>query len=339
MSEIQRCEWSDLPSDQCAHCGAAPGTRPRLEPARPTRETATRESDSTTLERPKLPDSWAPSNDAGECRCGQPTRDEAWLCDDCQGRFIGTLRDLAPLDDELAVTITRQRASAASGGPRGATTGLPWHERAADAQRALHGLLVLWVRFCDEERVRGAGIELPADRIASLAEWLSACVHGLSLLDIGPEAFDEITDAAAECHRIVFWKRRNRVYLGPCGVVDETPNEDGEAQADPCPGEVYAEEGEPVGYCDLCEQGATVAVKRSALETDLDGRLYTAAEIARLSTYLGLDAPREQVRKRVLYWHRHKLVEQRSTTPDGLPMFRYGDVRGRLYADFAKRSA
>lgn len=340
MSE--RCEWSDLRVEHCAHCGASPGSRPTLEPPRALVRREVVATEDSTLERPKLPDTWGPSNDAGECRCGQPTQDEAWLCPTCEDRFLGTLADLPALDEELSVTITRQRAAGAAGTPRGATNSLPWHETASDARRALHGLLVSWVRFCTEENVRGKRMDDPVDRIDSLATWLASRVHGLALLDIGPEAMDEITDAAAECHRIVFWKRRNRVYLGPCGVTREQPNPDTGfigGTEDPCPGEVYAEEGEPVGYCDLCGDGATVAVKRSAMEKDLDSRLYTAAEIARLSTYLGLDVPREQVRRRVLYWHRHKLVEQRSTNLEGLPLFRYGEVRGRLYADFAKRAS
>jgi hypothetical protein len=191
------------------------------------------------------------------------------------------------------------------------------------------------VRFCDEEQVRGPVMHFPADRIDSMSAWLATRVHGLALLDIGPEAMDEITDAAAECHRIVFWKRRSRIYLGPCQTTQT--DEDGN-ETPPCPGEVYAEEGEPVGYCDLCKQGATVVIRRDKLEKDLDGYLATASEIARLATYLGLDVKREVVRKRVLYWHRHKRIEQRSTDPTGLPMVRYGEARTLLYADFAKRA-
>lgn len=325
-----RCDWSDLPTNQCAHCGAAPGDTIDLGEAAGPRQPTPRPVAARTLERPRLPGTWAPQADAGECRCGRPTRDAAWMCEDCIHRFERTLADLGALDNELTVTITRQRTTGATETTRGATNDLPWHERASQAQRALHGLLVSWVRFCDEEGVRGPHIREPADTIRSLAAWLTTRIRGLSLLDIGPEALDEITDAAAECHRIVFWKRRSRVYLGPCGIEHEDYD-------DPCPGEVYAEEGEPVGHCDLCGQGATVVVKRSAMEADLDSRLYTAAEIARLATYLGLDAPREKVRQRVLYWHRHKLIEQRSTTDEGWPMFRYGEVRARLYADFARR--
>lgn len=328
---MNRCAWSDLLEPECAHCGAQPGSTIVLAAVTALRK-AGNEDPESTLERPRLPEGWAPNSDAGTCRCGTPTRDGAWLCDDCAACFTRTLADLGALDEELTISIARQRAAATEGGPRSTETGLPWHEFAADARRTLHGLLVSWVRFCIDEGVRGAPAAQPTDRIATLAAWLANCVHGLTLLDLGPEAFDEITDAAAECHRIVFWKRKNRVYLGPCGATTED-------QPEPCPGEVYADPDEPVGNCDACTAGKTVVIARSDLEQQLDSRLYTAAEIAHLSTYLGLDVPREQVRKRVLYWHRHKIIEQRSTTDAGLPMFRYGEVRGRLYTDFARRSA
>lgn len=334
MSE--RCGWSDLLVRECAHCGAAPGSRPRVGAARPPRATVEPDGQGSTLERPSLPPTWQPEASAGECRCGKPTRDDMWLCDDCEAGFTSTLEALPDLDDELTVTITRQRAAATTGGPRSASTPLPWHERAAEARRTLHGLLVMWVRFCDEESVRGPEIDYPEDRIPSLAAWLATRVHGLALLDIGPEAVDEITNAAAECHRIVFWKRRNRVYLGTCGAIET--DDDGQ-ESEPCSGEVYADEGEPVGYCEECGQGVTVVIKRGELEKDLDSRLYTAAEIARLSTYLGLDVPRDQVRRRVLYWHRHKRIVQRSTDLAGAPMFRYGEVRGMLYAEYARHAS
>lgn len=328
-----RCEWSDLPADQCEHCGANPGDRPRLSAIQPPRHQRP-EPEPSQLRRPKLPDTWAPTNSDG-CRCGVPTRDGAWLCDACEKRFTDTLADLAQLDDEIVTTMTRQTAAVITGGARSATTPLPWHEKAATARRTLHGLLATWVRFCDEEHVRGPAADFPADTIPAMAAWLTERVHGLTLLDIGPEAMDEITDAAAECHRLVFWKRKNRLYLGPC----RTPIETEDAEPEVCPGEVYADEGEPVGFCDLCGQGATVVVRRAELEKELDAYLATAAEIARLATYLGLDVKRDRVRKQVLYWHRHKRIVQRGEDADGSPMFRYGEVRGMLYREFATRSA
>jgi hypothetical protein len=275
---------------------------------------------------------------ANECRCGRPTRDAAYVCDQCVERLARALGDCGWTDVELETTITRQRGIPTTGGAPSAERGLPWHERGAEARRNLHGLLVSWVRFCGEERVRGVPTWQPTDRVVSLSRWLLHCVDGLALHDIGPEAVDEITDAVAECQRIVFYKRRSRVYLGVCEqpVIDD---EGEEYAAVVCEGEVYAEEGAPVGTCDDCGQGVTVAIRRTELERKLDDRLCTAAEIARLSTYLGLDADRDKVRQRVHYWHRHKRVMPRGSGDDDAPLFRYGEVRSMLYAEFATRDA
>lgn len=271
-----------------------------------------------------------------ECRCGKPTRDDAYVCDDCSTGLSRALGDIAWLDDELETTITRQRAATYDGSTSG--TGdkpLPWHERAADARRTLHGLLVSWVRFCDEEDIRGIPQWQARDNLTSLARWMLHCVRGLSLHDIGPDAVDEITDAVAECERVVFWKRRSRTYLGPCGqkVTDEWD----EVVTLACPGEVYAEENADVGTCDECGQGVTVAIRKADLNKQLDDRLCTAAEIARLSTYLGLDVPRDRVRKQVNTWHARKLVTPASKDHEGNPLFRYGAVRTLLYATYVTR--
>ena len=328
-----RCDYSDLRPEHCAHCGARPGDDGlTLAPVTPLRHAAPA-GDPVPLERPRLPATWAPSATDSECRCGKPTRDGAWLCDGCEKRLTDTLCDLTELDDEVVTTMTRQTGAAITGGSRSATTPLPWHEKAADARRTLHGMLATWVRFCDEEQVRGPVVEFPADTIPAMSAYLATRVHGLALLDIGPEAMDEITDAAAECHRLVFWKRKNRLYLGPC----ETPIEVEDGEPEVCPGEVYADEGEPVGFCNLCEQGVTVVIRRADLEKRLDGYLATAAEIARLATFLGLDVPRDTVRKRVHYWHRHKRIVPKREDADGAPMFAYGEVRGMLYKEFGAR--
>lgn len=343
MSTDTRCQWSDLPPETCAcpeHRGddraITPGDVRVSEPA-PARRVE--ELPDTTLEQPRLPSTWAPSANAGECRCGRPTRDDAWVCDHCVETFGHTLADLGALDIEVQTTMARLRGLPTQGGSRAAEKPLPWHDKAAEARRVLNGLLSSWVRFCEEEEVRGPGSTFPADTIASKAAWLETRVAGLALMDIGPECVDEITDAAAECHRLVFWKRRSRIYLGPCGAVE---TDDEGVESEPCPGDVYADEGEPVGFCEECGQGVTVAIRQGALNKELDDRLCTAAEIARLSTFLGLDQPRETVRKRVLYWHRHKRIAQRGMDYDATPpapMFKYGEVRTLLFSEFARDTA
>jgi hypothetical protein len=274
------------------------------------------------------------------CRCGKPNRDTRTVCDPCQNSLHRALGDVTWIDEEIDTTITRQRAAATTGGPASATTSLPWHERGAEARRHLHGILVSWVRLCSEEGVGNGPAQLPADRLPSLSRWLMWRLDGLAHHDAGYDAVEEITDAVAQCERIVFWKRRSRVYLGPCAYGDGLPAALAEAVG--CPGDVYAEEGQPVGYCDDCERGVTVVVRQTELDRDLHARLLSAADIADWSVRMGLDAKREEVRKRVLYWHRHKRIlahghEDRGETK--VPLFRYGDVRLLLAVEYGSDTA
>lgn len=271
------------------------------------------------------------------CRCGKPTRDNRYVCDQCAAKLERALANVAFLAEELDTHIARQKAAALNGGAASAEKGLPWHEKAGEARRDLHALLVSWVKFATEEHVRGAPDYQPADTLPSLAAWLLHVVDGLTLHDIGPEAADEITDAVAGCRRVVFYKRKHRVYLGMCGIPLE--DEDGELVGEDCPGEVYADPDADVGYCDDCKRGHTVVIRRGELEKRLDDRLCTPAEIARLSTYLGLHVDRDMVRKRVHYWHQHKRITASSRADNGDPMFRYGEVRSMLYQEFASQLA
>lgn len=277
------------------------------------------------------------SETTSACRCGRPTRDAAYVCDTCTGRLNEALNECPWLDDELEVTITRQRSAAIEGGRGSSERGLPWHDKASEARRLLHGLLSTWVRFCDEEGVRGLPNRLPRDNITSMSRWMLHLTHGLSLHDIGNEAVDELTDAIAECQRLVFWKRSARIYLGTC--EQRVEDEDGELIRESCPGEVYADEDAPVATCDECGQGMTVVIRKAVIDKRLEDQLCTAADIATYAVYLGMPAPREQVRKRVHYWHRHGRLLNHGTNVAGDPVFRYGEVRTMLFKEFGRDSA
>ena len=58
-------------------------------------------------------------------------------------------------------------------------------------------------------------------------------------------------------------------------------------------------------------------------------KLCTAAEIAHLSTYLGLDISREQVRKRINQWHRRNQITRKGGVLNE-PTFRFGDALALL---------
>lgn len=261
------------------------------------------------------------------CPCGTPTRDDATLCDRHAGELTQALAEVPFLAQELETSMAREKSSAGVAG--GATGGLHYDEQAGDALRALHACLVGWVRFCDAENIRHQSPrdELPADTLAALSRWLLWRVDGLTFHELGADAWEEITNACADARRVAFRKPLPRVYLGVCTRVIDSEE---------CGHAVYAVKGTEVGRCVApdCRMEYAVGESQQRLEAHLDSRLCTAAEIARLSTYLGLDAGRERVRKQINLWHKRGRIAAHSTTEAGDPRFQYGEVRVMLAATY-----
>ena len=79
---------------------------------------------------------------------------------------------------------------------------------------------------------------------------------------------------------------------------------------------------------------------RERLLRDLDGKICTAAEIAHLSTYLGLDIRRDQVRKQNQPMAQARARSARKGGTDDAPVFRFGDVLALLAKhDTTKRTS
>ena len=249
---------------------------------------------------------------ANECNCGKPARDQAYFCDDCGQRLSVALGEIPWLADELETTITRQKGTNYAGvSAKGSETPSPVNWGASEARTHLRAVLVSWVRFCADERVRNASphLGLPTDDLPAISRWLMWRVDGLSLLDIGPDAVEEITDAVAKCHRLID-RPADRQYLGRCDMCNE--------------GRYFARLGGTWATCDTCEARTEAEQIRTRLLDELDDRLCTAAEIAHLSTYLGLRADRDQVRKRINQWHKRKVIASESMFEE--PAFRFGVV-------------
>lgn len=267
------------------------------------------------------------------CRCGKPLRDVATVCDPCTRALENALGNVPWVADELNVTYTRQHAAPITSTGSSATTLLPWDERAARATRALDATLRRWVRITRDEHIGTSFVDDPAKDPAAMSRWLLCRVPALTHHDRGPAAAEQLVHVVTRAERVVFWKPRTRIYLGPCaygsGVLDQLSR---------CPGDVYAEEGEPVGTCADCGRGVSVVVRQSELDNDLRGRLLSAAEIADWAMRMGLDAKRDEVRRRVLYWHRHHRIQAAAVLERGntkIPLFRYGDVRLLLDLEYA----
>ena len=266
---------------------------------------------------------------SNECRCGRPTRDAAYVCDDCSESLARALGEIPWLDEELEITVSRQkgmdyrRVGGGKGGKKPAERPLPADMGASEARTHLKGVLVSWVRYSVEERVRNSSPHqgIPADTLPAISRWLLWRVDGLALLDIGPEAVEEVTSAVAHCHRLID-RPADRQYLGACDQCDD--------------GRIYARPGSRWARCEACDVAEDADARRSKLLDELDDRLCTASEIARLSTYMALKADRETVRKRVNQWHARGTIAKEAAFTDE-PAFRFGIVRRLLeHADSEK---
>lgn len=261
------------------------------------------------------------------CDCGRTTRDDAYVCDACADELAKALGDVPALTEELEVTIAKRRGidyrtvGGSKGGKKPTEMPPPGNMGAADALRHLKALLVSWALFCEAENVRNSDPRTDPlgegdDTTVALSRWLLWRVDGLTLHDQGGEAVDQITSAVAHCQRVID-RPADRQFLGACDLCQN--------------GRLYAAPHSDRAVCDQCESGRDANQLRANLLSELDDRLCTASEIARLSTYLGLRADRDQVRKRINQWHARGILAQAHAFSDE-PTFRFGDVYARLVA-------
>lgn len=270
-----------------------------------------------------------------ECRCGRPTRDDAAACDQCGDLLARSLGDIPWLDEELETTIAQQRGldyrnAGGTGTKKPAERPLPGNWSASEARGHLKALLVSWVLMCDEEGVRSPDPRygLPPDNLVAISRWLLWRVDGLMLHDAAGDVVSEVTEAVAQCHRLID-RAPDRQYLGDCRETD-------------CSGRLYARPGGALARCESCHTTSSADEIRTRLLGELDDRLCTAREIAELSTYLGLKAGRDQVRKHVEYLGRKGLVAKHQAFSDR-DVFRFGEVYALLvkrdYGEKAKQPA
>lgn len=247
------------------------------------------------------------------CKCGRETRDDAYLCQDCGDELARALGDMPALDEELDVTITRQRALPTEGGSAGAETPLPWHAKAAEAQHHLKALLVTWARMCEEEHVRHCSprtkpLDEHDDNIPALSRWLLWRVDGLELHPAGPDAHEEITDAVAQCRRLVD-RPPERWYAGPCDL---------------CRADLYATSRQGQVQCrtEQCPASYDIAERRDWLLAAAEDRLVGAADLARAVSWLGAQP---LTRHRVGMWAKRGRILAKGH--DGTrPLYRVGDA-------------
>src|SRR3954466_15496809 len=89
------------------------------------------------------------------CRCGRPTRDQAFVCDTCSDGFTQALAEIPWLVGELETTLTGRKGIdyRTVGGTPSSETRLPLHLAASGIRPDLHAVLTSWVKFCHDKQI------------------------------------------------------------------------------------------------------------------------------------------------------------------------------------------
>jgi hypothetical protein len=259
------------------------------------------------------------------CQCGKPVRDTLTLCDPCTDDLGKALGDIPWLVEQLEITATKAKGvdyrgvGGGKGGKKPAETPLPVHWGASEATTHLRALLVSWSLFCHQEDVATTDMRpgLPDDNLIAMSRWLLWRVDGLARHELGPDALDELTSAVAHCERVID-RHADRQYLGQCDGCNL--------------GDLWAKPGGEWATCDHCEIATVADEVREHLVNTMRDSLRPAAEIARLSTYLGLRSTRERTLSRITTWAKRGRIIS-TTKIDGHAAYRFGDVYDLLAAE------
>lgn len=264
----------------------------------------------------------------GVLGCNRPS-DGWFVCADCGILASNALLDFADwLLDDLGLVVTRQtRYTQGSGGrSKSATTPLVFDDRASDHAGGVATFLDTTARMIaednqwDREYVDAAGA----------ARWLEHRMSAIRLHVDGGEAVDQIVAWHFLVQRTVD-RPVPRQYLGDCKAKEMV-----EGVEILCAGRIYGREGKPEARCDTCGTEHMADELRAGLLTELEERLVSASEAARLATYLGIPLDREQVRKRINQWAKRGRVMRHEN--EGETLFRFGEIHERLVEDEALRA-
>lgn len=255
-----------------------------------------------------------------QCRCGRPTRD--YVCQDCGDSLARALGEVPWLDDELEITVTRQKgvdyrqASGGKGAKKPTERPSPVNWGASEARAHLKALLVSWALFCEAEHVRNSSPYpgLPGDNMPALSRWLLWRVDGLTMLEIGAEAVDEITSAVAHCHRLID-RPPDQEFAGPCQ----------------CGRDLYRKPNAKTVVCRQCETEYDVESLGKWMHEQMVGRLVTIREGSLLLGKLGMPTAIRTLQ----HWGAKGWIVQHASDPKGGSLYLFDD----LMAHAAKRSA
>lgn len=250
--------------------------------------------------------------------CEAPTRNHATLCPRCVTAFRGDLRAVAAVEDDLDVSCSNEKGVNLSPMPKGGGSAPDLNWPAIEARRDLRWTLGRGAAYAARQAGEAAP---PLPTLAARAAFIRDRITALSLDPLGPQLAMAVGDGIARAREVVDL-RPARQYLGEC----EGPE---------CHGSVFVEDGQDVAVCRACGAMRLAANLRDDRLTELDDRLCTAAEIARLIAHLGKRDDRDKIRKLV---HNLAARGQIHAAPGwGDPRYSFGIAR-RLIAEHEKKA-
>lgn len=255
--------------------------------------------------------------------CNRPS-DGWFVCANCGIVASNALLDFADwLLDDLQLVITRQTRYTQGGGrSKSATTPLMFNDRASDHAGGVAMFLDTAARMISEDNQW----EADYSDAAGAARWLEHRMSAIRLHVDGGETVDGILAWHVAIKQTID-RPVPRQFLGDCKAVDE---------GQVCPGRIYGREGKPEARCDTCGATHQADELRGGLLSELEGRLVSASEAARLATYLGIPLDREQVRKRINQWAKRGRIMRHDR--EGEQVFRFGEIHDRLAEEEARRA-
>lgn len=270
------------------------------------------------------------------CGCTRPVRAGYIICDTCRADLEQHLAEMAWLDEQLDISLTRVKGVDYRAGsePRSSNeTPLPWNDRASRARHQLKNELVGWFRIMWIK-----GERIPADNIVDIAAWLQCHLNEIAMRDDAWEIREGV-ELATNIAKNAIDMTPPKSYVGPCeGAIEDYGDEIIEVE---CPGSIFLNETTNSAECGKCRRAydPVAAIKSRNLKLAQDGKMLTLVEAANY-THRALGQPEARVLNTLKSWQKQRGNRPPMIHPaghvEGVAVYRYQDLLerlGRTYGD------
>lgn len=274
------------------------------------------------------------------CGCTRPVRAGYIICGICQGELEQHLAEMAWLDEQLDISLTRVKGVDYNRvGGRSSETALPWNDRASRARHELKAELVGWFRLLWVK-----GERIPSDDLVDVAAWLQSHLNEIAKREDAWVIWDQITRASLFARSVVFAKPEKKIFVGRCeGRIEDDGYEIVEL---PCEGEIMAPEGSLDGECDKCGRSYDADEQTRRLLREVQDKLFTLHRVAQLFSYLHPNIPTERTRSILRYWEesdriipKGHVARDTKSGPVQTPIYPFNDLRDMLTKHFRDKIA